>query len=105
MSDTTRSATERAMPMGDGQAVARAAQTWLSATSQCQREMMDFMSRRLEKDGVAMRDILDCRNLADAVTLHSHWMEETLRDYNAEMSKLMTIYSHSMNGGESGSGR
>ncbi|MEZ0170396.1 phasin family protein [Microvirga sp. TS319] len=105
MSDTMRSAAELAMPMGDGQAVARAVQTWLSATSQYHREMMEFMSRRLEKDGVAMRDILGCRNFADAVTLHSHWMEETLRDYNAEMSKLMTIYSHSVNGGEQGSGR
>lgn len=96
-SETLRSAGELAMAAGNGQAIARAAETWLSATSQCQREMMDFISKRLEKDSTAMRDILDCRNLADAAAIHTRWMEETLRDYHAETSKLMAIYANSAN--------
>ena len=40
-----------------------------------------------------------CRNPADATAIQSRWMEETLRDYNSEMGKLMTICTKSINGG------
>jgi hypothetical protein len=41
---------------------------------------------------------LGCRNLADATAIQSRWLEETVRDYNSEMTKLMGIYTKSANG-------
>jgi hypothetical protein len=40
-----------------------------------------------------------CKNLADVAAIQSRWVEETLRDYNNEASKLMTICTKSMNSG------
>ncbi|MBB4042065.1 cobyric acid synthase [Microvirga flocculans] len=42
---------------------------------------------------------MGCKNIADIAAIQSRWMEETLRDYNAEMGKLMTICTKSLNGG------
>ena len=44
------------------------------------------MSMRLEKDSEIAREILGCRNLADVAAIQSCWLEETLRDYNFEMT-------------------
>jgi len=82
-----------------GRALTDATETWLAAATECQREMMSFMSMRLDKDARTTRDMMGCRNLADATGIQSHWIEETLRDYNSEMVKLMTICTKSVNGG------
>lgn len=99
ISETLRSGTGIAMPNGGGQALASAAEAWFSAATECQREMIGFVSMRLEKDAETSREMMACKNLADAAAIQSRWMEETLRDYNAEMGKLMTICSKSVNGG------
>jgi hypothetical protein len=61
--------------------------------------MMDFVSMRLEKDSETVREMLGCKSLADATSIQSRWIEETIRDYNSEMSKLMRIYTDSVNAG------
>jgi hypothetical protein len=43
--------------------------------------------------------MMGCRNPADMTAIQSRWVEDTLRDYNAEMGKLMTICTKSVNGG------
>jgi hypothetical protein len=98
LSDTTRSASEFALSRDNSQALAKATETWFAATVECQREMMSFMSMRVEKDGETAHEILGCRNLADATAIQSRWLEETVRDYNSEMTKLMTIYTKSVEG-------
>jgi hypothetical protein len=98
LSDTMRSASEFALSRDNSQALAKATETWFAATAECQREMMSFMSMRVEKDGETAREILGCRNLADATAIQSRWLEETVRDYNSEMTKLMTIYTKSVEG-------
>jgi hypothetical protein len=98
-SDTLRSSTGYAVSGDSGRAVANAAGTWFAAAAECQREMMGFVSMRLEKDAETAREMTGCRNPADVSAIQSRWMEETLRDYNAEMSKLMTIFAKSVNGG------
>ena len=98
-SDTMRSAGEFALPRDTSQALAKAAESWFAATTECQREMMGFMSMRLEKDGETAREMLDCKNPADATAIQSRWIEETFRDYNSEMTKLMTICTKSVSGG------
>jgi hypothetical protein len=98
-SDKLRSDAGFALSGDSGRALASATETWFAAATECQREMMSFVSMRLEKDAETSRDMMGCRNLADATAIQSHWIEETLRDYNSEMAKLVTICSKSVDGG------
>jgi hypothetical protein len=59
----------------------------------CQREMLEFMSHRLEKDGETMREAIACRNVGDALAVQTRWIDETLRDYSNEATRLLTIYT------------
>ena len=97
-SDTLRSGAAFVLSGDSGRALTDATETWLAAAAECQREMMSFVSMRLDKDARTTRDIMGCRNLADATAIQSRWIEETLRDYNSEMGKLMTICTKSVNG-------
>ena len=99
-SSTLRSGREVALPYGGGEALANATQAWFSAATEFQREMIGFISMRLEKDAETTREMMSCKNRADVTAIQSRWIEETLRDYNSEMSKLMTICNKSTNGGE-----
>ncbi|KLK93450.1 hypothetical protein AA309_09025 [Microvirga vignae] len=98
-SDTLRSGAGYALSGDSGRALANATETWFAAATECQREMMSFVSMRLEKDAETTREMMACKNLADVTAIQSRWMEETLRDYNSEIGKLMTIYTKSVNGG------
>ncbi|MBM6595267.1 phasin family protein [Microvirga sp. BT291] len=77
------------------QAVAQALETWFATASEYQREMMGFVSMRLEKDADTTREILGCRSLADVTAIQSRWMEETMHDYNSEVDKLMSLCTRS----------
>jgi hypothetical protein len=99
LSDTMRSAQEFALSSGHNQALAKATEAWFAAATECQREMMSFVSVRLEKDAEATREMMACKNPAEVAAIQSRWVEETLRDYNSEMGKLMTICTKSVNGG------
>jgi hypothetical protein len=81
----------------NAQSAARATEAWLSATVDCQNELTAFVSMRFGKDAEALRAIAGCKNPADATVIHSQWVEETLRDYGNEMTRLMSLYSESMN--------
>lgn len=104
MSDTLRAASGFAAGGDGGRALANAMETWFAAASESQREMIGFMSMRLEKNTGTMRNMMGCRSLADVAAIQTRWMEEALRDYNSEVSKLMTIYVKSANGGARGQG-
>jgi Phasin protein len=97
-SDTLRSGTGYALSGEGGRALANATETWFAAAAECQREMMTFVSMRLQKDAEATREMMGCRDPADMTAVQSRWVEDTLRDYNAEMGKLMTIFTKSING-------
>lgn len=51
------------------------------------------MSERLAKDGEAIKDTLSSRNWSDALAVQARWVNETIRDYNAEVAKLIVFYS------------
>ncbi len=95
-SNTLRSGVGYAVSGDSGRALANAAETWFAAASECQREMMSFVSMRLEKDAETTREMMGCKNPADMTAIQSRWVEDTVRDYNAEMSKLMTILTKSV---------
>jgi hypothetical protein len=104
LSDTMRSAQEFALSSGNNPALAKATEAWFTAATERQREMIGFVSMRLEKDAETTREVVACKNLADVTAIQSRWVEETLRDYNSEMGKLMTICTRSVNGGASPKG-
>ncbi|WP_114947987.1 phasin family protein [Microvirga calopogonii] len=106
VSDTLRSGIGIgiAVPDGGGQALSNATEAWFSASAECQREMIGFVSMRLEKDGEIAREMIACKSLADVAAIQSRWMEETLQDYNAELGRLMTICTKSVNGGSGAKG-
>jgi Phasin protein len=70
------------------------AETLLATLANSQREMLDFASMRLEKDGDAIREVTACRNWTDALTVQSRWSQEMLRDYTAETTKLLALYTN-----------
>lgn len=94
-SDTLRNLSELAGAGQGGRALTNAAETWFNAGSECQREMIGFMSKRLEKDGETLREMMGCKTIGDVAALQSRWIEETVRDYNTEAAKLMSIYTKS----------
>ena len=96
MSDTMRGTHQFALSGENGQVLARATETWLTATVECQREFTTFVSTRLGKDSETLVAIMGCKNPADATAILSRCIEETLRDYSAEMAKLMSLYSKLM---------
>ena len=59
-----------ALSSDNSQALAKAAETWFAATTECQREMISFVSMRLEKDGETTREMMGCKNLADVTAIH-----------------------------------
>jgi hypothetical protein len=69
------------------------AQTWWSTVAECQQEVAHFVSARLAKDGDAIKDTLTSRNLPDALAVQARRVEETMRDYTAEVTKLTGIYT------------
>ncbi|MCB8819418.1 phasin family protein [Microvirga rosea] len=103
-SDMLRSGAVFAMSGDSNRILANATETWFAAATECQREMMNFVSMRLGKDAETTRKMMGCRNLGDATAIQSRWIEEALRDYNSEITKLMSISTKSIKDG-SGSGR
>ena len=98
VADTVRGVNELAFSSDSGRALTNAAETWFATATECHREMIGFVSMRLEKDSDTFREMLACKNLTDVTAIQSRWMEDTLRDYNSEMTKMMTIYTKSANG-------
>lgn len=105
LSDTMRGAQEFVLSSGTNHAVAKSTEAWFAASAECQREMIGFVSMRLEKDGEAAREMMGCKNLADVAAIQSRWVEDTLRDYSTEMTKLMNICTNSINDGAGSKGR
>src|SRR5688572_12642452 len=64
---------------------------WVSIISDYNGELFDFMARRLAKDARMMRELHDCESLNDVSGVHAKWLQETLRDYSDEATKLMAL--------------
>jgi hypothetical protein len=90
--DIVRSSLDQTSVPQSGRALADGMEAWFATVSECQREMVDFVSNRLAKDSETMREMLDCRNPAEAMEIHSRWVQETIQDYSAEMTKTLAIY-------------
>jgi len=70
------------------------------AVAEAQREITSFIAQRLEKDSDAVRDIGQCTTMADAVQVQIRWAQETMRDYGAEITKLVSMWAPKHPAGE-----
>jgi hypothetical protein len=64
---------------------------FLTAVTESQREMLAFLAMRLAKDSQIAREASECENWADLLELHSRWSQEMLRDYGAELSRMLAM--------------
>jgi hypothetical protein len=68
-------------------------ETWWSSASEYQSEMFDFMSHRFAKDSAALHGLGECRNWDEVASLNSKWLQDMSKDYSAEATKVMAIYT------------
>ena len=66
---------------------------WWSNTTEYQSEMFDFMWHRFAKNSVALQGLGECRSWEDVSSLHSEWLRDMSKDYMAETTKVMAIYT------------
>ena len=75
----------------NGAPVLTGAPPWMSMISDYNGELFDFMARRFAKDARMMRELHDCENLNEVSDVHAKWLQETMRDYSDEATKLMAL--------------
>ena len=93
MTDTVRGLVDQKAISESGRVMADGMQAWLATATECQREMVDFISKRMAKDSGTVREMIGCRNPTDAMDIHLRWAQEMMRDYGAEMSRILAIYT------------
>ena len=71
--------------------VIQGAEILFATVARTQREMLDFAALRLEKDGDTIRELTACQTWTDALSVQSRWVQETIRDYAAEATKLLAL--------------
>jgi Phasin protein len=74
-----------------GQLMLPGAEAFFAAMAASQREMLDFVSRRAEKNGEVLRELTACQNWTDALSVQSRWMQEMMQDCTAETTKLLAL--------------
>jgi hypothetical protein len=76
-------------PVGFG----RSPETLLTTLAEGQREWLEFVAVRLEKDGQRIRDTLTCKRWQDVMAVNARWTGEMMRDYQTEAAKILTNYT------------
>ena len=64
---------------------------WFTVAGECQREFLDFVSRRLERDGRTIREAVSKSDWAEALTVQTQWVEDMWRDYLDEAATIIDI--------------
>ena len=73
------------------QQITQGLEAWWSVAGACQREILEFASRRLEKDGITIRQVMTAKDWPGRLTVQSQWLEDTMRDYSEEATKVIAI--------------
>ena len=53
--------------------------------------MLEFVSRRAEKNGEVLRELTACQNWTDALSVQSRWVQEMVQDCAARTTKLLAL--------------
>jgi Phasin protein len=75
------------------QPIVQGAEALFATFAKSQREMLDFVSMRLEKDSDTIRELTSSQNWTDALSIQSRWVQETIRDYTEEATRLLALYT------------
>ncbi len=71
--------------------MSRATRACFACATGINREMFDFLNRRMKKDFDAASAFMRSRNGDDALSAHAEFFEEAFRDYADETSRLFDI--------------
>lgn len=65
--------------------------TWGMMMDECGREASGLMAKRMKTDSEAFRQAAWCLSLQDLLVFYVQWSDEIVRDYSAELTKLIAI--------------
>ncbi len=57
-----------------------------------QEESLHLIQRRLERDAQALEAMRDSKSLSDVISAQQDWLEESTREYFAQMQKLGGLF-------------
>ena len=70
---------------------ARAARAYFNGATKINQEMINFVNARVKKDMETARTIVTCRNSSDLFNAQAQFLEEALRDYADEASRMFHL--------------
>lgn len=65
--------------------------TMLAGLNEMQREIADFVARRIREDMETQQDLLRCRNLDDVRAVQTRFFRTAMDQYAAETTRLMKL--------------
>jgi hypothetical protein len=66
-------------------------QALTSAIAEWNGEICQFVSHRLEQNGIAMGGMTKCQSLPEVFAIQGRWFQDAADDYLREVSKLMEV--------------
>jgi hypothetical protein len=78
------------------QAMEVAGTTLLTGLNEMQREIADFVAKRIREDMETQQDLLRCRNLDDVRAVQTRFFRNAMEQYSAETTRLMKLGSDLM---------
>lgn len=71
--------------------VSRAARAYFNGAAQMNKELAEFLNHRMRKDFECARLLMGSKNGEDAFSAQAEFVEETIRDYAEETSKVFNL--------------
>lgn len=78
------------------QAMEVASTTLFTGLNEMQREVADFVAKRIREDMETQQDLLRCRNLDDVREVQSRFFRTAMDQYSAETTRLMQLATETM---------
>lgn len=70
---------------------ARAARAYFNGATRLNQHMIDFVNARVKKDMETAHALVTCKNSSDVFHAQSRFLEDAVRDYADEASKVFTL--------------
>jgi hypothetical protein len=67
--------------------------TLMTGLNEMQREIADFVAKRIREDMETQQDLLRCRNLDDVRAVQTRFFRNAMDQYSAETTRLMKLGS------------
>jgi hypothetical protein len=70
--------------------------TLFTGLNEMQREIADFVAKRIREDMETQQDLLRCRNLDDVRAVQTRFFRTAMDQYSAETTRLMKLATDAM---------